>query len=65
MLTLSAKAITAALQSIAEKNPQQPSEAVINALLARELIHQVGKHFEPTQFGRAYCRHANALRPSW
>ena len=65
MLALSVKAITAALQHIAEKSPKQPSEAVINALLARELIHRVGKHFEPTQFGRAYCRHANTLRPSW
>ncbi|SUA91226.1 Uncharacterised protein [Pandoraea pulmonicola] len=65
MLALSAHAITAALQRIADKSSKQPSEAVINALLARELIHRVGKHFEPTQFGRAYCRHANTLRPSW
>ncbi|VVE02759.1 hypothetical protein PEP31012_02203 [Pandoraea eparura] len=65
MLTLSAHAITAALQRIAEKSPKQPSEAVINALLARELIHLVGKHFEPTQFGRAYFRHAYTIRPAW
>ncbi|MFK0376487.1 hypothetical protein [Pandoraea sp. NPDC090278] len=65
MLALSAQAITAALQLIAEKNPKQPSDAVINALLARELIHRVGKHFEPTQFGRAYFRHAYTIRPAW
>ncbi|MDR3400837.1 MAG: hypothetical protein P4M06_25100 [Pandoraea sp.] len=65
MLTLSTQAITVALQRIAEKSAKQPSDAVINALLARELIHRVGKHFEPTQFGRSYCRNAYAIRPSW
>ncbi|UVA80957.1 hypothetical protein [Pandoraea commovens] len=65
MLALSAQAITAALQRIAEKNPKQPSDAVINALLARELIHRVGKHFEPTQFGRSYFRQAYTIRPGW
>ncbi|AHB78292.1 MULTISPECIES: hypothetical protein [Pandoraea] len=65
MLALSAQAITAALQRIAEKSPQQPSDAVINALLARELIRPVGTHFEPTEFGRAYFRHAYTIRPTW
>ncbi|MFJ2992458.1 hypothetical protein [Pandoraea sp. NPDC087047] len=65
MLALSTNAITAALQRIAEKSPKQPSDAVINALLARELIHRVGRHFEPTEFGRAYFRHAYTVRPSW
>lgn len=65
MLALSTNAITAALQRIAEKSPKQPSDAVINALLARELIHRVGRDFEPTEFGRAYFRHAYTVRPSW
>ncbi|UVA77880.1 hypothetical protein [Pandoraea commovens] len=65
MLALSAPAITAALQSIAEKSPNQPPDAVINALLARELIHRVGTHFEPTEFGRSYFRRAYSLRPTW
>lgn len=65
MLALSVQAITAALQRIAEKSPDQPSDAVINALLARELIHRVGKCFEPTQFGRSYFRHAYTVRPAW
>ncbi|VVE55143.1 hypothetical protein PSP20601_04963 [Pandoraea sputorum] len=65
MLALSAQAMTAALQRIAEKHPIQPPEAVINALLARELIHRVGNHFEPTEFGRAYFRHAYPAPPSW
>lgn len=65
MLSLSTQAITAALQLINEKGDKQPSEAVINALLARELIHRVGQHFEPTQFGRSYFRKAYAARSSW
>lgn len=65
MLALSAQAITTALQRIAEKSPQQPSDAVINALLARDLIRPVGQHYEPTEFGRAYFRHAYTIRPTW
>ncbi|ALS62011.1 MULTISPECIES: hypothetical protein [Pandoraea] len=63
MLTLSKQAIVAAIQRISDTGQTRPSEAVINALLARELICRVGERLELTQFGRSYCRSERA--PAW
>ncbi|VVE21602.1 hypothetical protein PHO31112_03158 [Pandoraea horticolens] len=65
MLALSKQTILAALQRISERDPVPLSDAVIDALLARELIERVGKRFAPTQFGKSYCRAAGMLRWRW
>ncbi len=65
MLTLSKQAILAALQRLSERNPEPLSDALTDALLARDLIQRVGKRLEPTQFGKSYCRAANTLRWRW
>lgn len=65
MLSLSKQAILAALQRVSGHDPEPLSDALIDALLARDLIQRVGKHLEPTQFGKSYSRAASTLRWRW
>ncbi|VVE00708.1 hypothetical protein PCE31106_04325 [Pandoraea cepalis] len=65
MLSLSKQAILAALQRVSGHDPEPLSDALTDALLARDLIRRVGKHLEPTQFGKSYSRAASTLRWGW
>ncbi|VVE35202.1 hypothetical protein PIN31009_03838 [Pandoraea iniqua] len=62
MLSLTKQAIAAALQLIAKGN-DTPPDAVIDALLARELVRRVGKRLEVTPYGKSYCR--SMYTPAW
>lgn len=62
MLTLSMQAIVAAIYRVI-RNDDPPSDAIINALLARELVCRVGERLELTPYGRSYCR--SAYVPAW
>ncbi|VVD78250.1 hypothetical protein PPN31114_00991 [Pandoraea pneumonica] len=62
MLSLTKQAIAAALALIA-KGDEAPSDAVIDALLARELVRRVGQRLEVTPYGKSYCRSMHT--PAW
>lgn len=63
MLTLSKQAILAAIYRVIENGQNRPSDAIVNALLARELVCRVGERLELTPYGRSYCR--SAYVPAW
>lgn len=63
MLTLSKQAILAAVQLISKGSLDLPAEAIVDALIARDLVQRVGDRLELTQFGKSYAR--SAYTPAW
>ncbi|WP_374626475.1 hypothetical protein [Pandoraea sp.] len=56
MLNLSRQQIMDAIRRVSKRNEHPLTDAVVDALLARELVQRRGEMLEVTQYGKSYCR---------